>query len=181
MLDCGLTRGGFYSHFRSKGQLYQEAMESVTPPSGSAGSTGEKNDDFCIDAILASCLHPFDAAGHDRKGWSFLATDVASKQPEVRAAYTEAFRAISQRLQNESAQSPGNGNSSLAAMTMVVGALAVAMTVDDLQLKANLVKACREHAIHLFEAGSKEEPFNFFWAAEGPEGGHGVPLARMVH
>ena len=26
MLDCGLTRGGFYAHFRSKAQLHQEAL-----------------------------------------------------------------------------------------------------------------------------------------------------------
>lgn len=26
MRDCGLTRGGFYAHFRSKAALYREAM-----------------------------------------------------------------------------------------------------------------------------------------------------------
>lgn len=181
MLECDLTRGGFYSHFRSKAQLYQEAMGNAAQQSGSPESRGGKNDSFCIDAILASCLHPSGAAAHGGQGWSFLAADVASKQPEVRAAYAQAFRALSQRLQNETAPCPDNDNSSLAAMTMVVGALAVAMTVDDIQLRETLINACREHAGHLLEAGGKEEPFNFFWAAEGPEGGHALPLNRIVH
>lgn len=181
MLECDLTRGGFYTHFQSKGQLYQEAMGREFLWAKSAGSTSRKNLEPCIDAMLASCLHPLDTGKRSETPWSFLATDLASKQPEVRLAYTKTFTALSQQLQHELNQGADDDHSSLAAMAMVVGALAVVMTVDETLLKESLVKACREHARRLLDAGGKEERLNFFWGTESLESKNSVPVAGFVH
>lgn len=180
MLECDLTRGGFYAHFRSKGQLYQEAMGSAAPWCGSPGPTVEENADYWLDAMLESCPQPFDAAVDKKSRWAFLATDVASKQPEVRAAYADAFKAMNQRLCQEMGQSSGNDRSALAAMAMIVGTLAVAMTVDDAALKASLVNACRDHAKKLFEDGGKDDRLSFFWTVEASEADHGLSVARTA-
>jgi len=37
MRDCGLTRGGFYAHFRSKAQLHHEAMLQARHEAGLLG------------------------------------------------------------------------------------------------------------------------------------------------
>lgn len=102
---CGLTRGAFYAHFASKGELYREAIGGAATLAG----------DILGDSALA-----------------FLAIDAASKDPEVRAAYTHALKAI--------------GDTTLATTAMAVGALAIAMTVDDEALKASVLDACREGA-----------------------------------
>jgi AcrR family transcriptional regulator len=181
MLECNLTRGGFYAHFRSKGQLYHEAMGSAAPWRASSGPTVGGMPARWLDAMLESCLHPFDATGPKEPRWTFLATDVASRQPEVRAAYTHAFKAISQRLYHEMEQPSYSDRPALAAMAMAVGALAVAMTVDDISLKTSLVNACREHAKELFEGYGKDDRLSFFWAMDAAESGPRSPAPRAAH
>ena len=175
MLECELTRGGFYAHFRNKGQLYEEAMShAVTGRASPAPVIGESADRW-LDEVLVSCLRPFDSSELDESCWAFLATDVASKQPEVRAAYTHVFNAVSQRLSRQLNQSSASERALLAALTMTVGTLAVAMTVDDISLKSSLVNACREHAKALFEDRAKDDRLSFFWGADASDNSHGLP------
>jgi TetR/AcrR family transcriptional repressor of nem operon len=181
MFECDLTRGAFYAHFRSKGHLYQEAMGSIAPWYGSPGpGTGETCDRW-LDAMLEFCLQPSDASALRETEWTFLAIDAASKQPEVRAAYTCAFKAMSQRLNHEMVQSSGSGRSSLAAMAMIVGTLAVAMTVDDMSLRDSLVNACREHAKALFDDRDKDDRLSFFWTADASDNHLELAVTVMVH
>lgn len=181
MLDCNLTRGGFYAHFRSKAQLYQEAMGSTAAWRKSPESAAEKPYDHWLDAMLASCLSASDKAEHGGHRWRFLITDVASKQPEVRAAYTDAFKAMSERLCREMDRSSGSDKSALAAMAMIVGALTVAITVDDVALKTSLIDACRQHAQALFENRDKDDRLSFFWTAEANESARGPLGGRAMH
>lgn len=99
---CGLTRGGFYAHFRSKAELCREALGAGAPPPAP---------------------------------WRFLATEVASRQPEVRAAYAQALRAINRQLQEA-------GDDAWATTALLVGAMAITLTVDDAELKDQVARAC---------------------------------------
>lgn len=181
MVECKLTRGGFYAHFRSKGQLYQEAMANNMRWHPLTGPTTDAMSTRWLDTLLDSCLHGFDSNKSNKSLWAFLATDVVSKQPEVRAAYAQVFKTMAQRLYQEMGRPSDKNKASLAAMAMAVGALAVAMTVDDAALKASLVQACREHAKELFGNTSKEDPIHFFWMTDMSDSNQGTHVLSAMH
>lgn len=64
MRACALTRGGFYAHFRSKSELYREALTSI------------------------------DVRTTDPATLGFLASDVGSDDAGVRATYTAALNSL---------------------------------------------------------------------------------------
>jgi TetR/AcrR family transcriptional regulator, transcriptional repressor for nem operon len=148
MRACGLTRGGFYAHFASKEELYRNAL-----------APGRS-----IDAMLGEYLDTAAPAGpRPSPAFAFLAIDVASKSPEVRAAYTEAFTSISAKLLSHTSASRCSAEScSLSAAALIVGALAVAHTTDNPDLRSRLLAACRENAGMLL-GGRDRATTSFFW------------------
>jgi TetR/AcrR family transcriptional regulator, transcriptional repressor for nem operon len=148
MRACGLTRGGFYAHFSSKGQLYRDALVH-----------GDS-----LDAVLGEYLGiAAPASAKLSPAFAFLAVDVASKTPEVRAAFTDAFRSISEKLLCHSSASARSAEScSLSTAALIVGALAVANTTDNPGLKAKLLASCKENAGTLLGGSDRSTP-TFFW------------------
>ncbi len=67
MADCGLTRGGFYKHFRSKAELYVLSCGGAE-----------------VDAAMPAPARQL----------RLLAADAATGPPEVRAAATEHFERL---------------------------------------------------------------------------------------
>jgi TetR/AcrR family transcriptional repressor of nem operon len=181
MLECGLTRGGFYAHFRSKAQLYREAMSVDTPAGNLAVPLAAQDSAGWLDAVFASCLQSFDMIERGASDWAFLALDVASRQPDVRASYADAFKGMSQRLHREMAHSSQDDRTALAATAMIVGALAVATTVDEESLKTSLVDACREQAKALLGNRDDNGEPSFFWAADSSRSRHDLPAPWAVH
>src|SRR5260370_1879955 len=91
MSDCGLTRGAFYAHFQSKGQLYREAIGQSGARSSLAGdATGRIGEDSWVESVL------YDDG--DATDLAFLAADLATDDREVRTGYGRAFRALSEQL-----------------------------------------------------------------------------------
>src|SRR5438128_1833170 len=76
MRECGLTRGGFYAHFRSKAQLYQEAVTDAVGPARPPQTCREVPSDWLAD-LFAACRHGVDAIEQPHPAWVLLATDVA--------------------------------------------------------------------------------------------------------
>ena len=139
MLECGLTRGGFYAHFKNKAHLYEEAL---------GGGHLAKLANAPIDSSLEWLRRVFAACSGDAPAtseWAFLATDVASAEPEIRESYLRAVDTMRQKLaehlQTESADA--SDELALASAAMLIGALAISSSVDDSQLKAALVNASR--------------------------------------
>ena len=151
MRACELTRGGFYAHFSSKGQLYRDALVH-----------GES-----VEAVLGEYFGSADGASADEasanlsSAFAFLAVDLASKIPEVRAAFTDAFTSISERLLS-TARTQSTESRSLSTAALIVGALAVANTTDNPALKLKLLAACKENAGILLDGGGQLTP-NFLW------------------
>lgn len=148
MRACGLTRGGFYAHFSSKGQLYRDALlhgDSV---------------DAVLDEYVGSAEPP---SARLSPAFAYLAVDVASKTPEVRAAFTDAFTSISEKLLCHASVSAKCAESRrLSTAALIVGALAVANTTDNPGLKAKLLASCRENAGALLGGNDRSKPV-FFW------------------
>lgn len=148
MRDCSLTRGGFYAHFGSKSELYRDAMSHAL--------SGESDASGSIESVLSEYL--------DAERLKFFAADVASEEPEVRSAYTRAFKRMSDKiLRCATGRSSFSEGSILSMTAMIVGALAVAQTTDDPALKARLLASCKENAKALLENKSQYAPLSFFW------------------
>jgi TetR/AcrR family transcriptional repressor of nem operon len=146
MSACGLTRGGFYAHFASKAQLYREAC--------SHGAW--------LEAMLSEYLETSSPAGKPSPECAFPAGDIASKTPEVRAAFAAAFSSISRKRSCSRPHDRVDENIRLSAAALVIGALAIAQTTDDQGLKDKVYASCKETAATLL-IGSQLSTATFFW------------------
>jgi len=163
MRDCGLTRGGFYAHFKSKSELYCEAITSV-PARGTFAESDDVNEDD-NDAWTESLLNEYLNAQTAASRIAFFVTDVARRELEVRAAYTNAFKSMSEKIMSRLSRYRSCSEESVLSITaMIIGALSVAYTTDDSALKTKLLAACRENAKALLEDDTSHQPINFFWA-----------------
>lgn len=154
MRGCGLTRGAFYAHFASKGELYREAVRRAAAQGGlAADATGRVGDDAWIGEALSGAA--------EGAGLAFLAKDLASDEPEVRRACGGAIRLLSRRLLGRAGRAPGDEGTALPVLAMVVGAMTLARTLGDAALRERLLAACREQAVEMLERGA-ELP-SYFW------------------
>jgi TetR/AcrR family transcriptional regulator, transcriptional repressor for nem operon len=154
MRACSLTRGGFYAHFGSKSDLYRQAMHEMDLPARLRGSRSELN------ALLDLCLNEKED-GPSVLG--FLASDVASSDPDVRAAYSAALDALREKIRRSSHGLPGGEEAILASAAMIVGALAISRTTDNTALSDALLDACRRGAETLLEHADAFVRPIYFW------------------
>lgn len=167
MRACGLTRGGFYAHFRSKAQLHDEAVAHAHATGRSATATD------WLEALFDTCTTPHDTAPSAL--WASLALDVGSSTPEVRRGYARTLSLVCERLRDELAGSSRSADAALAVTAMLVGSLAVAQTVDDAALRADMAEACREAAQALRQRPRADDTLHFFWSvADEPHAAHAV-------
>jgi len=168
MRGCGLTRGGFYAHFSSKSELYSQSLrlagdglreglrdtapESACPTAAASG-----------DWLASTFGHQSDGPAA-REALSFLALDVGSRQPEVREAYSDALKNLSDRLIHEHSAPDSGDDTPFATMAMMVGALAITATLDDEDLKTRIVTACRQTAQTLREGEPAHVSPAFLWS-----------------
>lgn len=167
MHECGLTRGGFYAHFRSKSELYHEAISYAA----SRGELSDRlaatvHDDDWIESILDQFLNGRPAPDDDRASrLAFFATDAASRESEVRSAYTKAFKSVNEIILRRTNAQSCSEESILSTTAMIIGALVIAQTTDDMALRAKLVASCKEKAKALLGETNPYPRLNFFWAA----------------
>ena len=79
-----------------------------------------------------------------------LATDVVVREPDVRKAYTSTFKGMN-KIIKKYADTFSNCSSDtvLATTAMVIGGLAIARALDDLDLSERLLETCRANALRL--------------------------------
>lgn len=154
MQAAQLTHGGFYSHFRSKQELYAEAIVIAARDGGAARMTEEVlAQEERLTRILAGYLN----LAHVRQEeapcpLAFLATDVANRDAEVRGAYTRVFKRLVALIKRElPGKTTSRGERALALSAMMIGGVAVARALDDERTVKALLKACNklgEEMIH---------------------------------
>lgn len=167
MQACGLTRGGFYLHFRSKAELHAEALAQAH------ATLAPERPLAWLEALFDGCTAAADAG--PAAPWASLALDVGSRTPAVRQGYARTLAQVRDRLRGELEGSAAQEDAALAMTAMLVGALAVARTVDDTGLRRMLAAACREAAQALRGGGAPEAPL-FFWSTGDGEPGTGSAL-----
>lgn len=178
MHECGLTRGGFYAHFKSKSELYHEAISYVAARGELSGRlAATAHDDDWIETILDDFLdNRYASSDHRVSRLAFFAADAASRESEVRSAYTKAFKSINEIISRRTAAQSYSEEAILSTTAMIIGALVIAQTTDDVALRAKLVTACKEKAKALLGESNPYPRLNFFWAA-----GSGNESRRFIY
>ncbi len=161
MAGAGLTRGGFYSYFSSKEELYAEAITHFLhcrPAPGwqhmdlSAPPEGRRLARLILDAYL-SREHLRDMEGSCPM--IGLATDVARGGAAAKAAYRQVLGmmvAIFAENLGEDALAPGNHppgqdrERALAVAALCVGGMVLARAVDDAGTADELRAAAHRYA-----------------------------------
>lgn len=153
MAEAGLTRGAFYAHFKSKSVLYAEAVKFAALNSGIVTQLNSDDTELSwftrvVDAYLdlshvELAISPCPLA--------FLATDVASSDPKVRQAYTEAYKGLVKLFDTHRPQRMANSdpNLNLAITALMIGGVAVSRALHDKTLAKQLLKTCRSVAHRL--------------------------------
>jgi TetR/AcrR family transcriptional repressor of nem operon len=152
MKGAGLTHGGFYRHFRSKAELYAEAIryflykEAPEPWQRPPAASCDPNQPFAryvLDAYL-STDHLKDVGGSCPL--IGLPGDAARSSRAVRAAYREVAEQMV-RLFNANLDGPNGRDLALVLVVLSVGGMVLARAIDDEALAGEFRKAARGHAL----------------------------------
>jgi TetR/AcrR family transcriptional regulator, transcriptional repressor for nem operon len=156
MKEAGLTRGGFYSHFSSKDELYAAAVQSFTTcsPLGLrlASAPGAPPPPLEVARIwIEMYLSDETLADVDRHcPLIALPSDVARAGLKPRASYTALVDNM--RLVFRAALSASDANAERKALLLVslcVGGMVIARTTDEPRLRRDLRTAARTQALEL--------------------------------
>lgn len=154
MRDCQLTRGGFYAHFQSKSELYRDSMALAKLQQRASGTT-----DNWTDSLLNEYL--------EDQSTAFLATDIASSDPEVRSAYQQAFVALNEQIKSKLASHSQDIDAvSVALTTLIVGAISISKSIDDSALKSTVADSCKKSAKAVIDGA--QPTHSFFWEPPTP-------------
>ena len=154
MSRAGLTRGGFYTYFRDKSDLYAEAVEhtlAVTP-----WSRWERmHVDFAAREAAQQVIEAYLSREHfdDVDGscpMVSLPSDVARSGSVVKRAFERVFSAMA-RVFEEALQREGRPDPrlALAIAGICVGGMVVSRSVDSPDLAASIRDAARRTALEL--------------------------------
>ncbi|UYG07526.1 TetR/AcrR family transcriptional regulator [Halomonas sp. M4R1S46] len=141
MHHAGLTRGAFYAHFASKGDLHAEALRHAAQANAARlvhGAPRERVLDYLSDA--------------HRQGEAIncplacLVSDVAQQDDRVRDTYTRLFAGFVSHCQAAEA-SPSDRERALQQAVTLIGGMAIARTLSDDALAEEVLAACRTLAM----------------------------------
>jgi TetR/AcrR family transcriptional repressor of nem operon len=148
MAEAGLTHGGFYAHFPSKDALIEAAcrhgIEATVETLDFRARTAPPGD--ALRAIVRTYLsrsHRDDPA----RGCVMpsLAGEIARRGPAARAAFTDQLRRLAEVIARHlpGDEAAERQRRALAIASMMVGAIALARSVDDPALSDTILESAR--------------------------------------
>jgi TetR/AcrR family transcriptional regulator, transcriptional repressor for nem operon len=155
MEDAGLTRGGFYSYFESKSDLYAEVLGCIfTDPNWKSRWDGVQVDLASAEAgpqIVRAYLsrQHFDNL-EDCRPMVALPSDVARGDEKVKTAFETVFKAMVSLLDRD-VKSGGDRheNTAMAIAALCIGGMVVARSMNDRGLADRLREAATNVALDL--------------------------------
>lgn len=150
MNNCGLTRGAFYAHFTSKAELYREALKFRASSTQLAGlkPKGTSNKQW-----LSLLLNKYLSLEHVRGERSlscplaFLATDINMQDNAIKTAYADTYYGMNAAIMEYASSYTDCDEQDILAITaMMIGAVAIARTLQNQDSIENLLAACRREA-----------------------------------
>jgi AcrR family transcriptional regulator len=156
MAKAGMTRGGFYKHFKSKEALYAEAVRSFLMGRGAVWREEAGIDPTNLDPEMAQhMLDSYLSNNHldDIEGQCpmiALPSDVARENEEVQNAYQDLLTSMVWLF--ESTREVENRNSRKTALAMAclcVGGMVLARSIPDPEFANELRQAAHQTASDL--------------------------------
>jgi TetR/AcrR family transcriptional regulator, transcriptional repressor for nem operon len=150
MAAAGLTHGGFYRHFQSKGQLVAEACAAATE-SAIARFFSNKSPQSGLKARVAKYLsqaHRDDpSAGCPLAA---LGSEIARCDEKTRAAATQAFLELVNIIAAESGKTRSDvaRRRALVVAATMVGALTMSRIVTDSELSAGILREAKKQLVN---------------------------------
>ncbi|WP_151172359.1 TetR/AcrR family transcriptional regulator [Pseudoalteromonas ruthenica] len=135
-----LTRGAFYSHFKSKSELYSKALIHAAKL-----RANQVNDSYDAEDIRQFYLADEHVnAEHAGCPLAFLVSDISHRDEQVRATYTAVLNNTLTKLEN-------TGLTRTAAIhqaLMMIATVAVSRAITDESLKEELLTVGRQSPQH---------------------------------
>jgi TetR/AcrR family transcriptional regulator, transcriptional repressor for nem operon len=155
MEDAGLTRGGFYSYFDSKSDLYAEALQCFfTDPNWKSRWDGVDVDLASADAgpqiVRAYLSRQHLDSVENSCPMTTLPSDVARGDEKVKTAFETVFKAMVSLLDRD--VKPGGErreNTAMAIAALCIGGMVVARSMNDRGLADRLREAATNVALDL--------------------------------
>ena len=164
MAEAGLTRGGFYKHFKTKAELYAAAIalfscdgsdlwqrEAWQQAHVDPSAHGRQLARMIVTAYLSKEHFDERDASCPMIG---LPSDAARAGKAVKAAYREVLERMARAFE---ANLPGERRparqQALTLVAMCVGAMVLARAIDDSALAEDLRHSARAHMLAAFEFG----------------------------
>ena len=155
MADAGLTRGGFYSYFKSKSELYAEVLQCFfTDPNWKNCWEGVNVDANAADLgpqIVRAYLsrQHFEDVGNSCPMVA-LPSDVARSGKVAKGAFEKVFRAMTSMLEQNLAKNDRPSHATAQAIAaLCVGGMVVARALDDRALADELRESAMSVALKL--------------------------------
>ncbi len=150
MAGAGLTRGGFYSYFQSKSELYAETISRFVDDKREAADAIEKAPDRAVgivrDYLSLRHLGDFETCCP----LLGLPNDLARSDPSVRAAQESALRMMVKTFEHGmTASAQPARQRALALTSLCVGAMVLARSIDDQSFADELREAAMAIALEL--------------------------------
>jgi len=154
MAHAGLTRGGFYHHFRNKEELYAEAVASFLDGRGKtwrddAGVDPQHGGADAVRAMINAYLSPEHVRDIDGQcPMIALPSDVARATPEARRSYEGLLRAMIWLYEHNLPESDVDRRSIACVLAALsVGGMVLARTIEDKALAREVRDHARQFAI----------------------------------
>ncbi len=161
MAEAGLTRGGFYNHFKNKDELYAEAVASFLNGRGKtwrdeAGVDPVNGGPQTVRDMIESYLstkHLGDVEG--QCPMIALPSDVARATPEVQSAYEALLRAMIWLFENNLPEAPARRDKAIGLAALCVGGMVLSRTIDDDTLAEEIRNVSKSLALQQLETGER--------------------------
>lgn len=145
MADCEMTRGAFYAHFDSKADLYQQAFTF----SASFSDLFQEIPDGLtsrqwLDVFLDNYLSVEHLRGDRPCPLAFLVTDVANPNADTRATYESVYQQMNDIIRSHAGVDRLSAEDAYAMTSMLIGAVAVARSIEDIELAETLIVSTRQ-------------------------------------
>lgn len=152
MKNAGLTRGGFYNHFKSKEALYGAAVSCFLMGRGAQWRARAGVDPAIPSPEMArQMIQGYLSSEHlgDLDGQCpmiALPSDVARANPEVRASYQELLKAMVSLFENSLNDYEHQRPKALSLAALCVGGMVLARTLPDSELAEEVRQAALQTA-----------------------------------
>ncbi|PAJ74612.1 TetR family transcriptional regulator [Pseudoalteromonas sp. NBT06-2] len=139
MQDAQLTRGAFYSHFKSKSDLYSQAIIKGAKAAQVRKPKNSNDSLINIAQYYLSQTHR-DNTVEQPCPLAFLVSDISQQNKEVKNTYTKIFKGFVNQVNTHT----DDQQKALQSAVLMIGGLAISRALNDKEFSNDLLSACQK-------------------------------------